>query len=135
VENKGRQKNRGKSLGNRGNYRKGRSKLRLGKIECWNYGKNGHLNKYCRAPKKQRDGQQEKNREENVTDVLQDALILSLDIITEPWVVDSVDSVDSFHATPHRKYFQYYVQGDFGQVYLGDDEPCQIVGIGKVQLK
>ena len=39
------------------------------------------------------------------------------------------------HTTPHRKYFQYYVQGDFGQVYLGDDEPCQIVGMGKVKLK
>jgi hypothetical protein len=64
--------------------------------------------------------------------VLQDALILSLDNITESWVVDSGAS---FHATPHRKYFQNYVQGDFGQVYLGDDEPCQIVGMGKVQIK
>jgi hypothetical protein len=74
-----------------------------------------------RAPKKQRDGQQEKNQEANVTgDVLQDALILSVDNISESWVVDSGAS---FHATPHRKHFLDYVQGDFGQVHLGDDAP------------
>jgi hypothetical protein len=58
--------------------------------------------------------------------VLQDTLILSLDNITDPWVLDSRAS---FHATPRRKYFQRY----FGQVYLGDDEPCKIVGMGKVE--
>ena len=56
MENKGRQKDRGKGSRNRGNYRKGRSKSRLQKIECWNYGKKGHLKKDCRDTKKQRDG-------------------------------------------------------------------------------
>jgi hypothetical protein len=71
MNNRGRQKERGKGLGNHGNYRKGRSKSRLGKIECLNCRKKGHLKKDCRAPKKQRDGQQEKNQEANVTgDVL-----------------------------------------------------------------
>ena len=74
-----------------------------------------------RAPKKQRDGQHERNREANVTgDVLQYALILSVDNISESWVVDSRDSL---HATPHRKQFLDYVQGDFGQVHLRDDAP------------
>jgi hypothetical protein len=121
MENRGRQKDRGKGSGNHENSRKGRSKSILGKIECWNCGKKGHLKKDCRAPKKQRDGQQEKNQEENVTgDVLQDALILSVDNIFESWVVYSGAS---FHATPHRKHFLDYVQGDFGQVHLGDDAP------------
>ena len=52
MENRGRQKDRGKGSGNHGNSRKGRSKSRLGKIECWNCGKKGHLKKYCRYPKK-----------------------------------------------------------------------------------
>jgi hypothetical protein len=121
VESRGRQKDRGKGSWNRGNYRKGKSKSRLGKIECWNCGKKGHLKKDCRAPKKQRDGQQEKNKEANVTGgVLQYALILSVDNIYESWVVDSGAS---FHSTPHRKHFPDYVQGDFGQVHLGDDAP------------
>jgi hypothetical protein len=82
MKNMGRQKNRGNGSGNYGNSRKGRSKSRLGKIECWNCGKKGHLKKDCKAPKKQRDGQQERNQEANVKgDVLQNALILSIDNI------------------------------------------------------
>jgi hypothetical protein len=94
-------------------------------------GRKDTLKKDCWSRKgKQGDGQQENNQEENVVgDVLQDDLILSLDNIIDSWVVDSGDS---FHATPHRKYFQDYVQGDFGQVYLGDDKPCKIVGKGKI---
>jgi hypothetical protein len=61
MENRVRQKDRGKGFGNRGNSRKGRSKSRLGKIEFWNCGKKGHLKKDCRAPKKQRDEQHERN--------------------------------------------------------------------------
>jgi hypothetical protein len=57
MENRGRQNDRGKGSRNHGNSRKGRSKSRLGKIECWNCGKKGHLKKDCKAPKKQRDGQ------------------------------------------------------------------------------
>jgi hypothetical protein len=57
MESRGRQKDREKGLENRENSRKGRSKSRLGKIECWNCGKKGHLKKDCRALKKQRDGQ------------------------------------------------------------------------------
>jgi hypothetical protein len=45
VENRGRQKDRGKGSGNHGNSRKGRSKSILVKIECWNCGKKGHLKK------------------------------------------------------------------------------------------
>jgi hypothetical protein len=61
IENMGRQKDRGKGSRNHTNSRKGRSKCIFGKIECWNCGKKGHLKKDYRAPKKQRDGQQEKN--------------------------------------------------------------------------
>jgi hypothetical protein len=57
MENRGRQKDRGKDSGKHKNYRKGRSKLRLGKIECWNCGKKEHMKKDYRATKKQRDGQ------------------------------------------------------------------------------
>jgi hypothetical protein len=52
MENRGRKKDRGKGSRNNKYSRKGRSKSRLGKIECWNCGKKGHLKKDCRAPKK-----------------------------------------------------------------------------------
>ena len=46
-----------------------------------------------------------------------------------------VYSWDSCRATPHRKLFHDYVTGDFGHVLLEYDEPCKIVGMGKVQIK
>jgi hypothetical protein len=52
MENRGRQKDRGKGSRDHDNYRKGRCKSRLGKIECWNCGKKGHMKKDYRAPKK-----------------------------------------------------------------------------------
>ena len=61
--------------------------------------------------------------------MLQDSFILALDNTSDYWVVDSGASC---HDTPHRKFFYDYVQGDFGHVLLGDDEPCKIVGKGKV---
>jgi len=64
--------------------------------------------------------------------VLQDALILYVDNISDSWVVYSGGS---FHHTPHRKHFVDYVQGDFGHVHLGDDAPCKIVRMGKVKIK
>jgi hypothetical protein len=66
MENRGRQKDRGKGSGNCENSRKGRSKYIFGKMECWNCGKKGHLKKDYKAPKKQTNGQQEKNQGANV---------------------------------------------------------------------
>ena len=51
----------------------------------------------------------------------EDALLLSLESVDDSWVLDSGAS---FHGTPHRGYFIDYVQGDFGLVYLGDNETC-----------
>jgi hypothetical protein len=57
MENMGRQRERGKRPGNRGNSRKGRSKSILENIECWKFGNKWHMKKDCRSPKKQGDGQ------------------------------------------------------------------------------
>ena len=80
MESRGRQNERGRRPGNRGKSKKGRSKSRFKKIECLNYGKKGHLKKDYQAPKKKGERQQETTQEANVaSDVLQDALILTLD--------------------------------------------------------
>ena len=64
-----------------------------------------------------------------IGDVLQYALILSLDNIIDAWVVDSGASL---HFTLDGKHFPDYAQGHFRHVHLGDDKPCKIVGMGKV---
>ena len=71
MENKGKQRERGRSLGNCNKYRKGGSKSKPRNIECWNYGKRGHLKKDYRALKKKGDQKHETTEEENVAgDVL-----------------------------------------------------------------
>ncbi|KAH9314411.1 hypothetical protein KI387_023038, partial [Taxus chinensis] len=130
VESRGRQKNRGK--GNRGKSNDpGRSKSKI-KLECWHYGKVGHAKKYCWALRDKKNKEETKEVNAVAGDVCQGVLILSLDNIIESWVLDSGAS---FHATPHKHYFTDFVQGDFGHVYLGDDEPCRIVGKGCVRVK
>ena len=62
----------------------------------------------------------------------EDSLLLSLENIDNSWVLDFGTS---FHATPHRGCFLDYVQGDFGLVYLVNNEPCQIFEKGKVNIK
>ena len=66
MESRGRQRERGKILGNHNKYKKGRSKSILGKIEFWNYGKREHIKKECKAPNKKVDGQQKTTQEANV---------------------------------------------------------------------
>ena len=75
---------RGKSPGYRNKSRKGKSKSRSG-IVCWKCGKKGHLKKDCISRKgKGGDTQQKNNHEVNVAgDVLQDAMILSLENIID----------------------------------------------------
>ncbi|KAH9313171.1 hypothetical protein KI387_028206, partial [Taxus chinensis] len=128
---RGRQKNKGKGNHGRSNDR-GRSKSKS-KLECWHCGKVGHAKKDC-WDLRDKKNKKEETKEVNVAtgDVCQDALILSLDNIAESWVLDPGAS---FHATPHRHYFTDFVQGDFGHVYLGDDEPYIIVGKGCVRVK
>ena len=90
MESRGRQNERGRSLVNHDKSKKGRSKSRFGKIECWKCGNKGHLKKDCRAPKKKGERQQETTQEANgVGDVLKDALIPGLDNTSDYWVVDS----------------------------------------------
>ena len=133
MERRGRQNERGRNPGNPSKSKSGRSKSRFAKIECWNCGKKGNLKKCWRETNKKGERKQETTREANVAvDVLQDALILVLDNTSDYWVVDLGASC---HATPHRKFFHDYVQGDFGHVLLGDDEQCKIVGMGKVRIK
>ena len=136
VEKRGRTSQRGKGpLHDKswGKSRKGHSQSK-GKKDCWYYGKPSHLEKDCWYQKnKQGERSEDDSKEDNVaSNTLQYALILCLDNVNDSYVIDSRAS---FHATPHRKYFQDNVHGKFGQVYLDDDEPFPIVGEGKIKMK
>ena len=72
--------------------------------------------------------------EENVTSTGEgdDALICSLESKEDSWVLDSGLK---FHATSTKYFFEKYVHRNLGQVYLGDDQPCDIVGKGNIKIK
>ena len=58
VDNRGMsfERNSNKGNGNQGKSKNGRGKSRNSRnLECWNYGKTGHLKKNCRAPRKNKD--------------------------------------------------------------------------------
>ncbi|GMY32996.1 F-box/RNI-like superfamily protein [Fagus crenata] len=76
----------------------------------------------------------ENKAEANVTSTsgVDDALIGSLESKAESWVLDSGASV---HTTSSSELFTSYTPGNLGKVYLGDNQPCDVVGKGEVQIK
>ncbi|GFZ15922.1 cupredoxin superfamily protein [Actinidia rufa] len=99
--------------------------------ECYNCEKKGHFAKYCKSPKKQTDDQRCKNSVNVSDNGDSEALVLSVATYDDVWIVDLGAS---FHATYQKEILHNYVKGDFGKVYLGDDEPCSIIGKGEVQI-
>ena len=127
AQSKGRTTERGNNSRNCGKSRgksKGRRSQSKGPNDYWYYGKPGHKKKDCWNRKKNEGDKPDGDKEENVVSNKseEDALLLSLESVDDSWVLDSSAS---FHATLHRGYFINYIQGDFGLVYLGDNESYQ----------
>jgi hypothetical protein len=142
VENRGRRSKKSKGRG-KSRSRTGRSKSRNPRnpnnfqnqnnskiVGCWNCGKTGHYKYQCKAPKKDPKNKVEANVA--CTSGVDDTLICSLESKAESWVLDSGAS---FHATSSSELFTSYTLGNLGKVYLGDDQPCDVIGKGEVQIK
>ncbi|PKI57116.1 hypothetical protein CRG98_022510 [Punica granatum] len=124
TENRGRSEsgnsNRGRSR-SRNKYKSGKDKS---SIECWNCKKHGHYRNQCKAPIKER---KDDNSANVATEEISDALISSVSSPLESWVLDSGAS---FHSCPNANIMENYTFGNFGKVYLVDDEPLEIAGKG-----
>ncbi|CAM9000198.1 unnamed protein product [Rhodiola kirilowii] len=99
---------------------RGRSEFRS-KVKCWKCDGVGHYKSECKA--------QSANA---ATEEIAKALILSVSSPLESWVLDSGAS---FHSCSNADIMKHYRSGDFGKVYLADDEPLEVVGKGDVQIK
>ncbi|KAL5538614.1 hypothetical protein UlMin_043099 [Ulmus minor] len=51
---------------------------------------------------------------------------------SDKWIIDSGCS---FHMTSNDKWFEDYKEIDQGQVFLGNENPCKVIGIGSVRIK
>ena len=100
-------KNRGKSP-NRSN------------VTCWNCGEKWHFRTSCTKPnKKQNQKSGDDNDSVNSVEDIGDALILSVNIPVESWILDSGAS---FHSSTNKELFQNFKSGNFGKVYLADNK-------------
>ncbi|KAK2378762.1 putative mitochondrial protein [Trifolium repens] len=120
---------RGKSKDRRSKSRNHRSSNSSKAIECWNCGKMGHFKNQCKSPPKNKEAKDEANVASTLGE--DDALICSLESKEESWVLDSGAS---FHATSQKKFFENYVPGNLGKVYLGNEQSCEIVGKCEVKI-
>ncbi|GKC14004.1 retrovirus-related pol polyprotein from transposon TNT 1-94 [Tanacetum coccineum] len=46
-----------------------------------------------------------------------------------------MDSACSFHMSPNRDWFVTYEEFEGGHVFIGNDSPCKVVGIGTIRIK
>lgn len=131
VEGRGRSLNKGGNKHGRSKSRK-KSKGSKDKDKCWHCGKKGHMKHDCITLKKQEKSSQGRKDSVNLSEESDtEALILSPDARNKSWVIYSGAS---FHAASCKEVLRNYVSGDFRKVYLGDDEPCSIVGKGDVHI-
>ncbi|WVZ16376.1 hypothetical protein V8G54_009358 [Vigna mungo] len=134
TESRGRSSNkgygRGRSKERRSNSKNHRSFQNSKTIECWNCGKVGHYKNQCKSARKNHEDKAEANVAS--TSGGEDALICSLENKEESWVLDSGAS---FHATSQKEFFENYVPGNLGKVYLGNEQSCEIAGKGVVKIK
>ncbi|KAM1382804.1 hypothetical protein ACFX2F_035231 [Malus domestica] len=91
--------------------------------ECAFCHNKGHWKKDC--PKLKTKGKE--SSEANVAEVETDVF----DFATK-WVLDTGCT---HHMTPHKDWFSSLKEFDGGVMFMGDDNPCTIKGIGTVHLK
>ncbi|WVZ03536.1 hypothetical protein V8G54_024342 [Vigna mungo] len=134
TESRGRSSNKGygggRSKERRSNSKNHHSFQNSKTIECWNCGKVGHYKNQCKSARKNHEDKAEANVAS--TSRGEDALICSLENKEESWVLDSRAS---FHATSQKEFFENYVPGNLGKVYLGNEQSCEIAGKGAVKIK
>ena len=100
--------------------------------ECWKLqDKDKRTGKYIPKGKKEEEG-----KAAVVTDEKSDAELLvayaGCAQTSDQWILDTACT---YHMCPNRDWFATYEAVQGGTVLMGDDTPCEVAGIGTVQIK
>ncbi|KAE8721016.1 hypothetical protein F3Y22_tig00017599pilonHSYRG00003 [Hibiscus syriacus] len=127
------------SLYVKGNRDRGRNPEKAGSGKRNFRSKSGDKKRDCSKLKKQTDEKRDDSSksvnvvEDDNSDCSEgDMLSISTTQLTDAWILDSGSS---YHITPNREWFSKYKSVDSGFVYLGEDQCCNIVGIGDIRIK
>jgi transposase InsO family protein len=99
------------------------------KRQCRKF-KNEQLKEKCEEPKEEKDTTAVASDGDYLV-VCEDAYV-NLACHESMWVVDTVAS---FHITPHKDFFSSYTSGNFGWVRMENEAKCEIIGKGDIQLE
>jgi len=129
---RGRSKKKGKGSDNRG-----RSKSKNRKdVECYYCHKKGHIKKYCRKFKAdQKEGKKSKNPSTAAVATENKGELFSVSSgkpISDSWILNSGCT---FHMCANKDWFDTYEKKDGGEVLMGNNVACKVIGIGTVKVK
>ena len=127
---------------NAGDKKVSRSKSRNKDKSCNYCKKKGHIKADCwKLQKKQQSSESNSSKrlegmvEANVAkekEVSEYVLSVSTVRSKDDWILDSGCT---HHVTPYREFFSTYEPIDGGDVLMGNDAPCKIIGIGSIKIK
>ena len=127
----------------RGFGRRNKSKPRNKKlVNYYNFKQQGHIEKNCPKLKHTGEGESHSTNMANTDDSdyyttedvyysERNVLSSSCSQLIEAWILDFGFS---YHMTPNREWFTTYMSDNFGNVYMGNDKVCVVVGMRQVQI-
>jgi len=105
-------------------------------VECYYCHKKGHVKKNCRKLKA--DQKEEKKLENSSTAGVameNKAELFSISsgkLISNSWILDSGCT---FNMCANRDWFDTYEKKDGGEVLMGNNVACKVIGFGVVKVK